>query len=191
MIPLQPPSDIDYSKFHNINGCATKIWGPHAWNFLFTSIMGTFPPKVETNEQLLVAKYFKRLFHSLGFTMPCVYCRNSYKEFYEQLPIENYLDSREQMMYWLYLMKDKVNKKLLKQEKQCLNDEKIRLKVLYKNKEISKEDYYKSIAEFKQKTFNTIATPPFIQVLEQYEKCRAVCSPKNLSCVLPSKSESS
>jgi len=33
-----------------------------------------------------------------------------------ELPIEPYTGTRRKMLYWLYLIKDKVNKKLLKQE---------------------------------------------------------------------------
>ena len=185
MNSLDPPNNIDYSLYHNTNGCATKIWGPQGWGFLFTSIIGGFPVKVESNEELLIAKYYKRQIHALAFTMPCVFCRESFKQFYIELPIENYLDSRIRMIYWLYLIKDKVNTKLLKQEKICLNDEKLRLKSLYKNKEITKEKYYELVNKFKQESFKTIPTPPFQEVLDKYESIRAICSIKSLSCILP------
>lgn len=82
-------------------------------------------------------------------------------------------------------MKDKVNKKLIKQERICYNDEKKRLKKLYTSKKLLESEYYKLIGDFKSKTFKTIPTPPFREVLDKYESIRAVCSKRSLSCVIP------
>jgi hypothetical protein len=184
-ISLNPPEGVDYTMFSGTSGCATKIWGPKGWDFLFTSIMGSFPVNVQTNEDKLISLYFKRTIHALMYTMPCIFCKISFKKFYKELPIEEYMSSRINLMYWLYLIKDKVNRKLLKQEKKCLNDEKLRLKSLYKKGEINKSEYYNSITDFKENAFKTVPTPPFEEILNKYEGSRAVCSAKSLSCVLP------
>ena len=84
-------------------------------------------------------------------------------------------------------MKDKVNKKLLAQEKQCYNDEKLRLKDLYKMKKITKDEYYKKISQFKIDTLKTKSSIPFKEVLDKYENIRAVCSKKAKTCALPKK----
>jgi hypothetical protein len=186
---IKLPEGIDYSLYDSESGMATKRWGPSFWNSLFVSIMGRYPFKIDTSneEHLLLQSEFKHLLTSLSNIMPCVFCRNSFKNFLKELPIEPFLIGRIELMYWLYLMKDKVNKKLICQENLCYNDEKKRLKSLYYNKQISKEEYYQKIKEFKEEAFTTIPTPPFKEVLDKYEAIRAVCSQKSLSCVLPKK----
>jgi hypothetical protein len=119
--------------------------------------------------------------------MPCIYCRESFKGFLKELPIEPYLVGRIELMYWLYQMKDKVNNKLLRQESKCYTDEKKRLKALFYTNQISEDEYYKKVSEFKRETFQTIPTPPFKEVLDKYESLRAVCSAKAKTCALPKK----
>jgi hypothetical protein len=184
---IKLPSNIDYSKYTSESGMATSQWGGKAWDFLFTSIIGRYPIIInETNPQhLLIKLKFKNMLTGLKDTLPCIYCRNSYKDFIKELPIEPHLIGRIELMYWLYLIKDKVNIKLINQEKICYLDEKKRLKELFYNKKISENDYYIKINNFKQFTFKTIPTPPFEQVLDKYEMFRAECSQKSLSCVLP------
>ena len=126
---------------------------------------------------------FKNLLkNGLQTILPCVYCRNSFKDFLKKIPIEPYLIGRIELMYWLYLMKDLVNNKLINQEKQCYEDEKKRLKNLFYNKVITQEQYYNEIKQFKTHNFPTIPSPPFAQVLQEYEQLRAECSPKSLTC---------
>lgn len=183
------PENIDYTIYNSSSGMATSFFGPNAWNFLFVSILGHYPVKIDNtnSEHLEIVKNYYNILTSLSVIMPCVFCRNSFKTFIEELPIEPYLIGRIELMYWLFLMKDKVNKKLIQQEENCYNDEKKKLKALYYNQQINTSDYYIKITEFKKKIFKTIPTPPFENVLQQYEQYRAVCSPKNLTCVLPSK----
>ena len=88
-------------------------------------------------------------------------------------------------MYWLYLIKDKVNKKLIYQEKICYNDEKIRLKKLVYSKQLSEKEYYNLVEKFKKETFQTQDTPPFKQVLDHYESFRAVCDKRAKKCSIP------
>jgi hypothetical protein len=181
------PEDIDYSIFHSLQGMATSEWGPNCWDFLFTAIIGRYPIKIKTKGDIKIKRAFKEFLSNLEMILPCIFCRNSLEIFVKELPIDPYLVGRIELMYWLYLIKDKVNKKLICQEKKCYKDEKIKLKQMFSDKKISKEDYYKKVIEFKNNTFFTIPTPSFKKVLEQYEQYRAVCSKKALTCVLPEK----
>ena len=108
----------DYSMYTSNDGMNTKVWGPHLWNYLFISILGRYPVKIDINnkEHRKIKHYFKSLLISLQYIMPCIYCRESYKLFIKELPIKPYLIGRIQLMYYVYLLKDKVNKKLQKQE---------------------------------------------------------------------------
>lgn len=184
------PEGIDYSIYEGDSGMSTKHWGPAAWKFLFTSIMGRYPVKIDMNnaEHILIRNAFKSMLTSLQIVMPCIYCRESFKKFLLDLPIEPYLTGRIELMYWLYMMKDKVNNKLLGQENVCYKEEKLKLKAMYYSGAISEEEYYSKVQAFKEETFNTIPTPPFKEVLDQYESLRAVCSDKAKTCALPKKS---
>jgi hypothetical protein len=188
---LNLPKNINYNKYNSTSGAATSKWGPSCWDFLFTSIMGRYPFIINHNnkEHLLLKRQFKRLLLNLKNILPCIFCRNSFKIFIKELPIEPYLIGRIQLMYWLYLIKDKVNKKLINQEKQCYKDEKLRLKTQYEKKKISKNEYSILLDNFKKTTFVTIPTPPFKKILDKYENHRAICSKKSLSCILAKKSK--
>lgn len=180
---------IDYSKYTSNSGLSTSHWGPSGWHFLFSCIMGGYPIKIDVKnkDHIKIKRHFKYLIESLGYTMPCIYCRDSYKQFYKELPIDPFLTGRIKLMEWLYNIRDKVNKKLKAQEQQCYNDEKKRLKKLYHNNEISKNEYYNLVRSFKNKTFITKESPPFVEVLDKYEASRAVCSNKAKTCSLPDK----
>jgi len=181
------PEEIDYSKYNSTSGMSTKAWGVAAWKFLFTSIMGHYPIRINDNnpEHLLIKESFKNTLTGLSYMMPCIYCRESFKIFLLELPIQDYLIGRIELMYWLYLMKEKVNVKLRIQEFKCYSDEKKRLKSLYYSKQISEQEYYKKVTEFKNQTFLTAATPTFKEVLDTYESLRAVCNPVAKICALP------
>jgi hypothetical protein len=181
------PKGIDYTLYKGQSGMSTKDWGPDAWSFLFTSIMGRYPLKVSKHnkDHVSVRKHFKHLLVSLKDILPCVFCRNSFKSFLKELPIEPFLSGRLELMYWLYLMKDKVNNKLIAQEQECLNDEKERLKNLYYTRRISKQEYHDKLSTFKKMTFCTQPSPPFKEILDKYEQYRAVCSKKAKTCSRP------
>jgi hypothetical protein len=181
------PEDIDYSIYHSTQGMATSKWGPNCWDFLFTSIVGRYPIKIKSSKDRKIKRAFKEFLSNLQNILPCVFCRNSLDIFIKELPIEPYLIGRIELMYWLYLIKDKVNMKLICQEKQCYKDEKIKLKKMYHDKEISEKEYYDKIKNFKENTYITVPTPSFKEVLDKYEKSRAICSKKALTCILPVK----
>ena len=67
---MKLPQDIDYSLYQSDSGMATKQWGPHAWDFLFTSIMGRYPVKTKRNSQ--IALVYKTFLTNLSEVMPCI-----------------------------------------------------------------------------------------------------------------------
>ena len=108
----------EYTSYLSTSGLATKSWGPSGWMFLFSCVMGGYPPVIDNKnpEHLKTKKHFKNMFESLGYTMPCIFCRDSFKVFYKELPIDNFLSNRIDLMKWLYLIRNKVNEKLIQQE---------------------------------------------------------------------------
>lgn len=103
---------------NDIKAFKTKDFGPCYWYVLFTMILGAYPNKIDPNnkEHKKIQKYFKYTFYGLRYTLPCSICRESYYKFYKQNDISEYMSSKVKLCYWLYLLKDKVNKKLLAQE---------------------------------------------------------------------------
>ena len=178
-------------KFSGNGGMGTKNWGPPAWFFLFISIMGAYPYKIDekNKEHKIIKMHFKNLFKALQYTMPCIFCRNSYKQFLKESPIEPHMSGRIELMKWLYNIKNRVNDKLSEQEQKCYNDKKKELKTKYRRGSITRDKYYELIEEFKGSNFKTKSSPPFEEILEYYEEFRAVCSPKAQTCVTKKKSK--
>ena len=97
--------------------------------------------------------------------LPCKYCRKSYKGFLKKIPIDKYLGSRNDITYWFYLVKDQVNKKLIKQEKKKLKDEVAKLTNPTKAQ----------ISALERKHLYTKPSPPFEVVCKEFEEYRAKC----------------
>ncbi len=167
------------------NGIKTSFWGPHAWNFLFSTIAGSYPIKYDNKDKnhQKILKSFINMFNSLKETLPCIYCRESYKIFLKELPIVNYTSSRNDMMFWLYSLHDKVNKKLIEQEKECFNNEQKKLKENLINKTITLDEFKKQSKLLKSSIMITKSSPPFSNVLNKFEKQRAGCSNKSKKCI--------
>lgn len=161
---------------NTINAMATKFYGP-IWFSLFLMIMGRYPVKMdwEDEEQVMLSKHFYNLLTGLQYTLPCKFCRESFKGFMKELDIKQFMDTRIRMTLWLYLMKDKVNEKLIGQE----SEYKERIQGMYKRGEISKQEFLRE----KKMCFKTTPTPPFKDILKYYGKYRATCSKKIQKCV--------
>lgn len=87
-----------------------KCWGPTAW-FTLHKISANYPINPTPNDIKLYYKFFSLL----RYILPCKHCRKSYSTYYKELDITNYLDSRDNLMYWLYQIHNKVNEKLRNQ----------------------------------------------------------------------------
>lgn len=164
-----------YKKYSSNNGLSTYEWGPSAWHFLFCTIMGSYPYKIDENnkEDIQIKNSFKMMFASIRYTLPCCVCNESYRRYWEEIPIDDYLVGRIELMKWLYLIKDQVNKKLIFQENEKLKIEKQKLIDKYKIKDIKREDFNKQLKKIKDKICITRKSNSFNSVLEYYESFRA------------------
>jgi len=151
------------SLINSNNGMKTKVWGPKLWDFLFISILGAYPISIDkyNNKHLKIKKHFKKMFLSLESTLPCSYCRESYKSFIKKHNIKPFLKSRLLLFYWLYLLKDMVNNKLIQQEKE---------KFLKISKNITDKN---ELSILRKKIFYTKPSPSFVSVLLHYEQYRS------------------
>jgi hypothetical protein len=177
-------STKNYNKYLSLSGIKTSYWGPNAWNFLFSSILGTYPEKIDNKnkDHIKIKTEFKNLFNTLAFILPCIFCRESYAKFIKEMPIDTYLTGRIELFTWLYKLKDKVNKKLIKQETECYNSEHVKLLTKLKEKKINKVEYKCLVDKLKNETLITKKSPPLLQVLNYYESYRAGCSKKFKKC---------
>jgi hypothetical protein len=175
---------ITEHKYLSLSGMKTTFWGPAAWNFLFTSVLGTYPEQIniKNKEHLRIKKEFKNLFISLSYVMPCIYCRESYKEFIKEMPIDSHLSGRIKLFFWLYKLKDKVNKKLIKQENECFKKEHAKLLLKYNEKKINKVQYKCLYEKLETDIYYTTPTPTFNEVLNHFEQYRAGCDNKSKTC---------
>ena len=85
----------------------TRFWGPDGWRLLHCIALG-YPE----NPTLKDKEIYSDFFINLKYILPCVYCRNSFTEYTDELNINNYLNSKHDIFYWLYLIHNKVNDKL-------------------------------------------------------------------------------
>ena len=85
----------------------TKFWGPDGWKLLH-SIAIKYPNTPSSIDK----KVYKNFFNTIQYILPCIYCRKSLSQYYNDLPIDNYLNNRTELSKWLYLIHNKVNNKL-------------------------------------------------------------------------------
>jgi len=84
----------------------TSKWGPSMWLSLHT-IAHNFDPDNHDVEA------HKQHFLGLAKVLPCKYCRHSFAEFITEINIDDYIMKKPYGLHqWLYLIHNKVNKKL-------------------------------------------------------------------------------
>ncbi len=92
-----------------------NIWGPNLWFSLHTMTF-TYPLKPKPEDK----KNVKTFFESLQYMIPCSVCKKNYKRHLKEYPIDNSLDSRKSLVYWLIDLHNMVNgetgKKILSHE---------------------------------------------------------------------------
>ena len=152
----------------------TTVWGPALWIFLHT-ITFNYPDIIDEqdSDHIERRKYIKELFENLQYTLPCKYCRESFKQFLSELPIAGSLSCRANLTRWLYDIHNKVNSKLRKQEIEAVEKKYKELKKEVKNGTKKHHDAYKELETFVSKTMITDNDPPFEEVSKKYESYRA------------------
>jgi len=87
----------------------TLKWGPGLWTALHCMTFN-YPSKgSEIDKQT-----YKNFFTSLKLMLTCKYCRESYTIYLKYFPIDNFLEDREGITYWLFRLHNLVNQKLMK-----------------------------------------------------------------------------
>ena len=87
-----------------------KLWGPSAWNFIhYTALAYPDNPSEEDKEN------YKNFYYSLRNTLPCPKCSNNYIKNIQELPIDNSLNSKEDLFRWTVDIHNMVNNELGKE----------------------------------------------------------------------------
>jgi hypothetical protein len=86
-------------------GFSPDTWGRQAWHFIHMVAL-SYPPKEVLNDDIK-EKYYK-FFESLGYTLPCPYCSQHFREKFEKTPPP--LESREELFRWTVDIHNSVNR---------------------------------------------------------------------------------
>jgi len=81
------------------------IWGPPTWIFLHTVTLN-YP----NNPTMYDKKYYKNFFINLHYILPCEWCSKNYKQHLLKYPIDNYLNTKKNLVQWLINIHNEVNK---------------------------------------------------------------------------------
>lgn len=152
-----------------------KIWGSPGWQFYHT-ITFNYPEKIDLRNPIHrdMKKYYKQLFENLQHTLPCIYCRESFKKFILELPIDAYLHSRKAITYWFYEIHNKVNNKLRNQEEELLSKEFLKFKKSHPS--FTKSQLRTQFKKMEKKYLYTKPNPTYGDICRKYEKQRANCA---------------
>ena len=83
----------------------TTIWGPKLWFFLHTM---SFEYPDNPNKEIIDAH--KEFLNSLSVVLPCKLCRNHYKIFLKNNPLDEGLKNKESLINWVLECHNNVNK---------------------------------------------------------------------------------
>jgi hypothetical protein len=88
-----------------------QYWGPCIWRAVHVIALGYPQQPTETDKQSYAA-YYKELWKVL----PCFKCSVNYKRHFQELPITDFLQSRDTLFEWTVHLHNIVNKELGKKE---------------------------------------------------------------------------
>lgn len=82
-----------------------KIWGFCGWKFLYSTAL--MYPKEPSNQ---VKMNYMNFYNSIEHVIPCDDCGDNYGRHAKILPIDQYLESRNDLFTWVLRMNNSVNK---------------------------------------------------------------------------------
>lgn len=81
-----------------------NIWGPHLWFSLHT-ISFSYPLKPNNEDK----EKYRNFFLNLQDVIPCSICKKNYKRHLNEHPIDNFLNTKKDLVYWVIDMHNMVN----------------------------------------------------------------------------------
>jgi hypothetical protein len=92
-------------------GMSPDVWGPIFWNTMHIVSLG-YNPEPSKREQDDAIRFYK----SLETMLPCGICRSHYSQFLQEMPVEQAVGSRDDLIYWVFQLHNKVNANLGKRQ---------------------------------------------------------------------------
>lgn len=88
---------------------SSKEWGPHFWKTMHF-VAHSYPDNPTKSQK----KHYERFYESFRVVLPCSVCRKSYNIYMDKFPIKKFLRNRLHLTFWVYIIHQKVNRKLKK-----------------------------------------------------------------------------
>jgi len=88
-----------------------NIWGPIFWSTLHITSLGYSDKPTERQKQNIIAFY-----ESLIDVLPCPICRKHYEANLEEIPVKDAVNSRSDLIKWVWSMHNRINVQLGKRE---------------------------------------------------------------------------
>lgn len=92
-------------------GVPPGVWGPIFWHTMHLVTLG-YPQNPSDDEKAAVSNFF----NSLAYLIPCPLCREHYRQNLAEYPVDDALNSRDDLIVWCFTMHNKVNVQLGKRE---------------------------------------------------------------------------
>lgn len=87
----------------------TDSWGPHEWESIHFTAFGS-PEHLDNEDKV----NYKTRYSIIQCTLPCSLCRSAYKQLFKYISIDPYIDCRDGLCYWTFIMHNLINRKLEK-----------------------------------------------------------------------------
>jgi hypothetical protein len=84
-----------------------SVWGPIFWTTMHIVTLG-YSPNPSQEEKIAASSFF----NSLAHVIPCPICKTHYQHFLKEVPVENVVGSRDELINWCFELHNKVNEKL-------------------------------------------------------------------------------
>lgn len=81
-----------------------QSWGPYIWSTIHLVALG-YPQKPSSFDKM----QYKMFFMSIGNVLPCSKCVKNYTRHFSELPIDDFLESRDSLFNWTVKLHNIVN----------------------------------------------------------------------------------
>ena len=88
-----------------------QVWGPIFWATLHIASLGYSDTPTERQKKNMIAFY-----ESMVDVLPCPICRKHYEQNLEEMPIKDAVNTRMELIHWVFTMHNRVNVQLGKRE---------------------------------------------------------------------------
>lgn len=88
-------------------GMSPAVWGPIFWATMHIVSLG-YPSKPSEEDRIGAAAFY----NSLATVIPCPICKTHYRTFLKKTPVESVLNSRHELIHWVFDLHNDVNEQL-------------------------------------------------------------------------------